>query len=56
MATSNTVHGAAKLLGARGGLKGGPARARRLSKQKRRSIARKGGLARQGSTQHSEER
>jgi hypothetical protein len=36
---------AAKLLGAKGGKKGGPARARSLTKGQRESIARKGGEA-----------
>jgi hypothetical protein len=36
---------AAKLLGAKGGKKGGPARARALTKGQRSDIARKGGEA-----------
>lgn len=56
MSTGQGIHNAARLLGRRGGLKGGPARAAVLSKIRRKKIARKGGLARQGSTKHSEER
>ena len=44
--TSKNPHAVA--LGRLGGLKGGPARAKRLSKQKRKEIARKAALARWG--------
>jgi len=37
---------AAQALGARGGMKGGPARAASLSKEQRSEIARQGGVAR----------
>jgi hypothetical protein len=45
--SADTVTKAAKKLGHLGGLKGGPARARALSKSQRSAIARKGGKARQ---------
>jgi hypothetical protein len=44
LSTSKNPHAVA--LGRLGGLKGGPARAKRLSKQKRKEIARKAALAR----------
>lgn len=40
-----SLHAAAVQLGARGGTKGGPARARKLTATERASIARKGGQA-----------
>lgn len=42
-----SIHEAAKTLGSRGGKKGGPARARALTKNRRKEIARKGALAKQ---------
>lgn len=42
-----SLHEAAKTLGSAGGKKGGPSRARRLSKNRRKEIARKGALAKQ---------
>ena len=44
--TSPSKNPHAVALGRLGGLKGGPARAKRLSKQKRKEIARKAALAR----------
>lgn len=44
--TRSDVSAAAAALGRRGGLKGGPARARALSSAKRRSIAKKAAAAR----------
>lgn len=44
--SSAEVHSAAKTLGARGGKKGGPARANVLSSGERSKIAAKGGRAR----------
>lgn len=46
MPTMNSVHKAAEILGAIGGKKGGPARAKSLSAAERRSIAKAGGVAR----------
>lgn len=43
---------AAVTLGRRGGKKGGPARAKKLTKSQRTAIARKGGLARQRKRKH----
>lgn len=43
---SISKHRAAVTLGHYGGRKGGPARARKLSKSRRKAIARKGGKAR----------
>lgn len=45
MARKTALSQAAKTLGAKGGLKGGPARARVLSKSERSAIASKGGKA-----------
>lgn len=45
---SSSVAEAAATLGHRGGLKGGPARAKALTKAARVAIARKGGHARHG--------
>jgi len=42
----DAVSAAAAALGRRGGLKGGPARAKTLSAAKRKAIAKKGALAR----------
>lgn len=42
---ANALQNAAKLLGEKGGEKGGPARARVLTKQQKIDIARKGGKA-----------
>ncbi len=44
--TDDERSAAARLLGRRGGLKGGPARARKLSKKRRSQIARKAAQAR----------
>ena len=46
--SSGSVHRAAVTLGARGGAKGGPARAKALTAREREAIARKGGNARKG--------
>lgn len=43
---------AARILGRRGGLKGGPARAKKLSKKKRSQIARKAAIARWAMKEH----
>lgn len=43
--TSNSLNTAAKILGAKGGKAGGPARARALTPQQRSEIARKGANA-----------
>lgn len=43
---SHKVKEAARMLGRRGGLKGGPARAKKLSAKRRHEIAVVGGLAR----------
>lgn len=43
---SKKLSEAARALGRRGGLKGGPARAKKLSAERRSEIARKAGLAR----------
>jgi len=45
MAKSKSTSNAAKQLGSRGGKKGGPARAKKLSSQERSQIASKGGKA-----------
>ncbi len=42
---NTNLKAAAKLLGAKGGKKGGPARARKLTAGQREDIARKGGQA-----------
>ena len=44
--SKGSVHQAAVTLGARGGKKGGPARAKALTARQREDIARKGGRAR----------
>ena len=44
--TNKNLSEAARALGRRGGLKGGPARAKKLSAERRSEIARKAGLAR----------
>lgn len=46
--SSESLRAAAAALGRRGGLKGGPARARALSARRRREIARKASFARWG--------
>lgn len=45
---STNLQAAAKLLGRKGGKRGGPARAKSLTAEQRESIARKGGNAKAG--------